>query len=191
MLSPIKQLEMFVKFAAKEISLSKLPKIHFVGNSQNSKSAFGHSIGNEIYVRITDRHPGDVMRTIAHELIHIKQTQSGKKGEQFREDEANAIAGRIMRKFNTNYPEIFKSKPIPTNIAETESLIPANAMGSSSSTQGTGGITTFDPLIRLDVRNKKFNPMQSLYKRKKLRDIIGLKSAEKRERRAETRKDQN
>lgn len=163
MLSPIKQLEMFVKFAAKEISLSKLPKINFVGKSQNSKLAFGHSIGNEIFVRITDRHPGDVMRTIAHELIHIKQTMTGKQGRQFREDEANAIAGRIMRKFNTTYPGIFNSKPIPSNIAETDSLIHANAMGHSGSISGKGAIDMIDPLM-------------TVTKKKRLRDIVGHKA---------------
>jgi hypothetical protein len=163
MLSPIKQLEMFAKFAAKELNLSKLPKIHFVGKSQDSKAAFGHSIGNEIYVRITGRHPGDVMRTLAHELIHVKQTLMGKKGQQFREDEANAIAGRIMRKYNTTYPEVFKSNPIPSNIAETDSLIHANAMGHSSSVRGSGAIDMIDPLL-------------TTVKKKKLRDIVGHKA---------------
>lgn len=163
MLTPIKQLEMFVKFAAKEISLSKLPKIHFVGKSENNKAAFGHSIGNEIFVRITDRHMGDIMRTIAHELIHVKQTIMGKSGKQFREDEANAIAGRIMRKFNTSYPEIFKTKALPSNIAETESLISPNAMGHSSSVRGSGAIDMIDPLM-------------TAVKKKKLRDIVGHKA---------------
>jgi hypothetical protein len=177
MLSPIKQLEMFVKFAAKELSISKLPKIHFVGNKENSKNAFGHSIGSEIYIRITDRHPGDVMRTIAHELIHVKQTQMSKTGEQFKEDEANAIAGRIMRKFNTTYPEIFRQRSIPANLKETDSLVPANSMGASSTVGRTGGIDTYSPLMGL------------VQKRKKLRDIVSLKSAEKRERRSEQKKD--
>lgn len=183
----IKTLNDFVKFAAKEIQLSKLPKIFFIGNKENTKNAFGHSIGNKIYVRITDRHPGDIMRTIAHELIHVKQTQMGKHGQQFREDEANALAGRIMRKFNTTYPSVFKLKSTPSNLKETESLIPANVMGSGGP---NSGIQTFSPLINFDQKNKKFNPMGALYKKKKLRDIVGLKAAFKRERRAETRKDQ-
>lgn len=187
MQSVIKQLNDFVKFAAKEISLSKLPKIHFVGKSENSKAAFGHSKGDQIYIRISDRHPGDIMRTIAHELIHVKQTQMGKHGEQFREDEANAIAGRIMRKFNTTYPSVFNQKATPPNIAETESLMPANQMGG-----GPGaGIQTFSPLMNFDQGNKKYNPMKALYKKKKLRDIVGLKAAMKRDHRAETRKDYN
>jgi hypothetical protein len=66
--------------------------------------------------------------------------------------------------------------------------MPANVMGSG----GPGaGIQTYSPLIDMDRGNKKFNPMSALYKKKKLRDIVGLKAAFKRERRAETRKDQN
>jgi len=103
------------------------------------------------------------MRTIAHELIHIKQTMMNKSGKQFREDEANAIAGRIMRKFNTTYPEVFNSKSIPSNIAETESLISPNAMGHSSSVRGTGAIDMIDPLL-------------ATTKKKKLRDIVGHKA---------------
>lgn len=188
MQSVIKELDNFVKFAAKELSLSKLPKIHFVGNTENTKDAFGHFVDGNIYIRITERHPIDIMRTIAHELIHVKQRQTGKHGEQFKEDEANAIAGRIMRKFDTTYPNVFKQHPVPGNIKETESAVPANVMGSG----GPGaGIQTFSPLIDFDRKNKKFNPMSALHQKKKLRDIVGLKAAFKRERRAETRKDQN
>ena len=122
----IKELQNFVKFAAKELSLSKLPKIHFVGSTENSKSAFGHSVGSDIFIRVTDRHPIDIMRTIAHELIHVKQTQMGKHGEQFKEDEANAIAGRIMRKYDTSYPSAFKMRATSSNLKETESAIPAS-----------------------------------------------------------------
>ena len=46
------------------------------------------------------------------------------------------------------------------NLQEMESAVPANAMGASSSTAGTGGIDTFDPLMG----NKK--------KKKKLRAIV-------------------
>lgn len=155
-------LNLFVKFAAKEIGLSTLPKIYFVGNKENKYNAFGHSIGNEIHVRITDRHPGDIMRTIAHELLHFKQNGSTKKGRQFREDEANAVAGRIMRKFNTTYPSLFKLKPIaPSEIKETESL------GAVNMSSGEG-IAKFDPLLGSGAVIKR-----------KLKDIIGSKAMRK------------
>ena len=104
-----KHLDMFIKFAAKELKLDTLPKIHFVGNEENKYSAFGHAKDDEIFIRITDRHPIDIMRTIAHELVHFNQ----KKGsEQSREDNANQMAGRIMRNFDISHPEVFKDKPI-------------------------------------------------------------------------------
>jgi hypothetical protein len=37
-------------------------------------------------------------------------------------------------------------------LTETSSLVPANLMGASSSTQGTGGIDTFDPVLISLVR---------------------------------------
>lgn len=113
------ELHKFIKFAAKELRLPSLPKIHFVGKSENTKNAFGHSKNSDIFVRITDRHPGDIMRTIAHELIHYKQNLMGiRMPEEQREDSANAIAGRIMRKFNISHGYIFKSKSFPSNVAE-------------------------------------------------------------------------
>jgi hypothetical protein len=164
----------FIPIAAKELGLLTLPKIHLVGHEEDTKDAFGHSKGHDITVRTVDRHPVDVMRTLAHELIHYKQNITGsKKGEQMREDQANAIAGRIMRKFDTIHPNEFKDKPIPEEVA---SNIPNNCMGASSSTQGTGGIATIDPLM--GKRNKKGANMLSrqVDNMKKLSDIIGSNS---------------
>lgn len=154
----LETLNKFVRFAAKEIGLKTLPKIHFVGHKEDAYNAFGHSIGNDIYIRISDRHPDDIMRTIAHELIHQKQHQMGRKSEQFKEDQANAIAGRIMRKFNTSHPSIFKTKPIE----ETESLGAVNSIG------GGEGIAKFDPLLGSGAVIKR-----------KLKDIIGSKAMRK------------
>jgi hypothetical protein len=169
----LKHLNMFINFAKKELGLPSLPTIHFAGSEQNSKRAFGHSQGDEITVRINDRHPGDIMRTIAHEMTHFKQNLLKSKGEQMREDEANALAGRLMRKFNTNHPEVFKDEEIDDIGEDIASAIPANVMGASSSTHGTGGIDTFDPLLTAG----------KTIKRKKLSDIIGPSAMRKDKRR--------
>ena len=169
----LKHLNMFINFAKKELGIPSLPTIHFAGSEQNSKRAFGHSQGDEITVRINDRHPGDIMRTIAHELTHFKQNLLKSKGEQMREDEANALAGRLMRKFNTNHPEVFKDEEIDDLGEDIASTVPANAMGASSSTHGTGGIDTFDPLLMAG----------KTLKRKKLSDIIGPSAMRKDKRR--------
>ena len=147
----VSHLNLFIKFASKELGLKTLPQITFVGNSEDKRDAFGHSVGNKIVVRITERHPIDVMRTIAHELIHYKQNVQKKNIGN--EDQANLMAGRIMRKFDIKYPHVFKDKAIKSNMMEdggmTTSALPANRMGGSSSTPGTGGIDTVDPLLKL------------------------------------------
>lgn len=149
----LKHLNTFVKFAAKEMKLPTLPRIHFVGSSENKKSAFGHSVDKDIYIRITGRHPIDVMRTIAHELMHFKQNLLGNKGEKMREDQANALAGRLMRKFDTTHPEVFRDRPIN----ETESGMAANAAGTGA-VEGIGVGPKGEP---------------GVYPKKKLRAIIG------------------
>src|ERR1700755_3471232 len=98
----------FIEFAAKQLGLPSLPQIKLVGSSANRYDAFGHSQGNLIVVRITDRHPIDIMRTIAHELIHYRQNiLKMSKNDNFREDNANAMAGRVMRAFDIAHPEVF------------------------------------------------------------------------------------
>jgi hypothetical protein len=49
-----------------------------------------------------------------------------------------------MRKYDNTHPSEFKDKPLK----EEGEGAPANAMGGSSSTAGTGGIDTFDPLLK-------------------------------------------
>ena len=117
MSASIKHVKDFIRFAVKHIGLTTVPTIHLVGKSENSHNAFGHFLGTRkgstISVRITDRHPIDVMRTIAHELIHHHQRVQGvAKSEQMKEDEANAMAGRIMRDFDTTHPRVFNDKSI-------------------------------------------------------------------------------
>lgn len=145
-------IELFIKFVSRELKLKTLPNIKFAGSEENKKNAFGHSIGNNITIRVTERHPVDVMRTIAHELVHFKQNHTGSYRSDSREDQANMLAGRIMRKFDVTYPNIFKEKAIREEVA---SAVPANSMGASSSTQGTGGIDIYDPLMQFLRRRKK------------------------------------
>ena len=164
----------FIKFAAKELQLPSLPKIHLVGKEEDKYAAFGHSKGDAIWVRVTGRHPGDIMRTIAHELTHYSQNHRGAKGEKMREDQANALAGRLMRKFDTENPEIFKDSPIPEEVA---SNVPNNLMGASSSAADSkGGIATFDPLLGKKRNNQNTFLTKRVHDMKKLSDIIGSNS---------------
>jgi hypothetical protein len=176
----LQDVQKFIKFAAKELNLTSLPHIHFVGKEENSKNAFGHFTNkkgqDDVYIRITDRHPIDVMRTIAHELIHYGQRL---KGLSANEDQANAQAGRIMRKFDTTYPSVFKDKAILNTVREdlgVVSNVPTNTTGPA--------ISNYDPLIQ-------FKNTGSMFKRKQPKGLRNIVKKEKQlERRAETRNDQ-
>lgn len=69
---------------------------------------------NQLKVVAVNRNLGDILRTIAHEFIHHKQNKNGKlntnSGEtgSDEENEANALAGVLMREFGENNPIIFE-----------------------------------------------------------------------------------
>ena len=109
----------FVKFVVKELELqSSLPrKVSFVDEkfAQQNQTFGSYDIQNgRILVCYGGRHPMDVMRTLAHELVHHKQREENKSldgsdGSEI-ENEANAKAGELMRKFRTMHPDAFDLK---------------------------------------------------------------------------------
>jgi hypothetical protein len=143
----------FISFAKKELNLHTIPPIEFVNYDLNPEKTFGvfKKKDSHIKVRVKDRHPIDIMRTVAHELTHYKQKQTKKTGEQKLEDDANAIAGRIMRKYDIKHGNVFKDNPLTE---DGVAAVATNAMGTSSSTAGTGPIDTYDPLLN---KKKKLN----------------------------------
>jgi cytidyltransferase-like protein len=107
----------FLKFATKELGLKKLPKLTISHDTKKSKAhhTFGYfdPNNNSIWIYFGDRVMADVLRTLAHELVHRKQEEegrikpdSGKTGSTI-ENEANAKAGVLLRKFGKNHPEIY------------------------------------------------------------------------------------
>lgn len=105
----------FIKFVVKELGMKSLPKnIKFVGEEYSQQhmtfGTYNPSL-DEVMIVKGNRHPVDVLRTLAHELVHHKQREDGKKldgndGSEI-ENEANAKAGELMRKFRTVVPEIY------------------------------------------------------------------------------------
>lgn len=105
----------FIKFVAKELELKGLPasiKFASTGYSKNHLS-FGTYLPSEDTITVVSegRHIADVLRTLAHELVHHKQreenrTLDGSTGSDL-ENEANAKAGVIMRNFRHIHPEMY------------------------------------------------------------------------------------
>jgi len=103
----------FLPFVKKELNIKELPKIHFVDDSRFAKriAAFGQIKDNHIVIDIKDRQTMDILRTLAHELTHYRQHKRGVTGSGHAgtptENEANKLAGTIVRKFGEKHSGLF------------------------------------------------------------------------------------
>lgn len=83
--------------------------------SKNNKT-FGLMYPDKIVISIVNRHPIDILRTVAHEYIHHKQQSEGKRlngnAGSVSENEANAKAGEIIRKYSSLQSDLFDLIPI-------------------------------------------------------------------------------
>ena len=108
----------FIDFAANALDLQKVPKITFSDDENLAKQM--HALGayqpktDELLVVKGSRLTADILRTLAHELVHRKQAEmgpldkeDGKTGSEA-ENEANAAAGVLLRQFGKYRPEIFE-----------------------------------------------------------------------------------
>lgn len=82
---------------------------------KNNKT-FGLMYPDKIVISIVNRHPIDILRTVAHEYIHHKQQSEGKRlngnAGSSSENEANAKAGEILRKYGSLHSELFDLIPV-------------------------------------------------------------------------------
>lgn len=115
--SPSKMTNQFVDFCCQYLGIDQAPKVTVVRDpswSQDARTFGQYELDNgNITVNGAGRHTMDILRTIAHELVHHRQNQhsplpanSGKTGSPW-EDSANAIAGRIMRNWAKLNPQMF------------------------------------------------------------------------------------
>lgn len=113
-------LKRFLIFLKRELQLTYDIPIILMDDTDFAKSvaAFGViSKENVIHLSIVNRHPMDIFRTLAHEFVHYKQhmekgvDRSPKAGSPT-ENQANAKAGEIMRKYGSIHPELFDLMPI-------------------------------------------------------------------------------
>ncbi len=108
----------FVQFASRRLGLDKQPKIKLIRDPKSAsvRRSFGGYMPGQysIEINIGNRHIMDVLRTLAHEMVHYKQdlnnelnVDSGKDGSP-QENEANAKAAVIMRLWGKMNPELFQ-----------------------------------------------------------------------------------
>jgi len=108
----------FVGYVAKRLGIDKLPNIQLnkqIGTSEHPTFGLFDPETNSVQVAVSGRHIMDVLRTLAHELVHHKQREldmiqpgDGATGSKI-ENQANAQAGIIMRDFADQNPGLFRN----------------------------------------------------------------------------------
>ena len=114
-----KNIAAFVLYATKELGIVNRPSMFIKEPSDNMTSLGSYDPKeNKLVVVVKGRLLADILRTIAHELVHVKQMEDGKitnpeidgaTGSPI-ENEANAVAGTLMRNYAKIDKKIFLSE---------------------------------------------------------------------------------
>jgi hypothetical protein len=108
----------FVNFAKEHLGIDDDIKVElaFEKTPDLTTTAYYQNSENRLKVYVKNRAIIDVCRSIAHELVHHKQNLEGRitnpeidgaDGSDI-ENEANAVAGVIIRKWGRIHPEIYE-----------------------------------------------------------------------------------
>ena len=111
------KLNAFVKFVKDQLELKTVPTISIKGNRDGLKTTANYDYTKEnkiIKVYGKNRALVDIMRSVAHEMVHHKQFEDGRLekrppdiGGEI-EDEANAKAGQYIKLFAKEDPTIYE-----------------------------------------------------------------------------------
>ena len=111
-------MQKFIQFATQKLKLQSVPKIEFSYDTEEAQE--GHHTGrhsendNSVWVYVANRNMVDIMRTVYHELTHVRQGELGmiKPGDSYPgspiEMLADMTAGKEMKIFGKAHPEIFQ-----------------------------------------------------------------------------------
>ena len=103
----------FVAFLVKKQGINLPYKIDLVykRTPEFKTHAYYNPDSKKICVCVQGRQTADILRSIAHEMIHHKQNQDNKLTKNVKdiggpiEDEANARAGSLVKKFGYDFPD--------------------------------------------------------------------------------------
>jgi len=108
----------FLEFCTDFLDITHPYRVFLTKNKEGiTTTAYYDVLNKVIVIYIRDRSIVDIMRSIAHELVHHKQNQDGRLTDIINdgsdgspiENEANAEAGKIIRIFGKQNPEIYNN----------------------------------------------------------------------------------
>ena len=106
----------FLSFISDELNLTLPYSVNLQNNRKGLKTLANYNLQNgDINIYIKNRGLADILRSIAHEVVHHQQNQNGKLnngpiqdiGGEI-EDEANAVAGQLVKKYGYDHQHIFE-----------------------------------------------------------------------------------
>lgn len=112
----------FISFALDFLEIGRQEKqlsVKLTNQPEPELKSFAYYVPNEhyVYVNCKNRHKLDVFRSLAHELVHYSQDLNGELNDPTQvqsendgvpiENEANSVAGVIMREYGRKRPEFF------------------------------------------------------------------------------------
>ena len=114
----------FAKYCCEQLGID-VPELNLKPHNDTSALGYTSMEDGSVTIVVGDRHQMDIMRTLAHELVHCKQmtthTPCGDTGSKD-ENEANALAGVLMREWGQQNPHLFTEED---NMDETDKKMSA------------------------------------------------------------------
>lgn len=112
------EVEKFVDWTAKKLNLKKVPKIELsmdTEEAQTNHHTGGHIPGaDSVWVYANNRNLVDILRTVFHELVHVRQHEIGmiKPGDSYPgspiESMADMLAGKYIKIYGEKNHHIFQ-----------------------------------------------------------------------------------
>jgi hypothetical protein len=112
----LKVMAAFVNFAKKELGINDDIKVALAyERTPDIKTTAYYNLNGFVKIYVKDRAIIDVMRSVGHELCHHKQNLEGRLKDSIKdgedgspiENEANAVAGKLIRIYGRLHPEIY------------------------------------------------------------------------------------
>ena len=130
-------LRKFADSCIKFLKIKNVPSLEIKNTPEWSKenASFGRydQDTNTLTISVPGRHILDILRTMAHELTHCRQAEleelpadAGETGSPW-EDQANAMAGRIMRNWAAKHPDHFAQEQLDEGIISRAAAMAAVA----------------------------------------------------------------
>jgi hypothetical protein len=112
------EVEKFVQWTAEKLNIKKIPKIELsmdTEEAQTNHHTGGHVPGEDsVWVYAKNRNLVDILRTVAHELVHVRQHELGmiKPGDSYPgspiELLADMVAGKLIKIWGKKHHHIFQ-----------------------------------------------------------------------------------